>query len=203
MYSVVQVNGDGTIAMRNPWGVNPNSPNDGGYITISGDTALLNMSIFCTATLPQANPTPNPDPNPNPNPDPNPNPNPDPNPGPTPNDVSLFDEALGVNSFVLDNGAYADAFTCQAAQDGTVQVSASTTTFVPQLEVLQFNADGSTQVIAVDSNPAAGQQASVQFAAQAGSFYEIIVVTNDPNSYGAYQLALSNSLSNLQQLSPG
>src|SRR5262249_49424933 len=129
-------------------------------------------------------------------------PNPNPNPGPTPTDVTVLDEQLGQNSFVLDNGSYADAFTFSAAQDGVIQLFAKSTTFVPQMEVLQFNADGSTQVITVDTNAAGGQTASVQINAQAGVSYEVVVASTDPNSYGYYQLGVPNSVANFQQLSP-
>jgi hypothetical protein len=220
MYSVVGVNGDGTIQLRNPWGSNPNSYGDGGYISIAADQALSDMSEICSATTPHVTPNPQPNPNPEPNPEPTPDPTPTPNPEPTPDpeptpeptpdptptptdDLPISGELGGYSTFVLSDGTYADAYVVTANFSGYSSVLGMSSDFNTYVSVLQLNGDGTATQVATASD-FDGNGAAANFYAEGGTQYEIVVMRADGYAYsgGNYTLYLANGLTNAYQLSP-
>jgi hypothetical protein len=191
VYSVVQVNGDGTVMVRNPWGFNQSTPGDGGYINLSGDQLLNNLNGFTAASFGVVATTPVVQPVPQPTPTP---------PAPS-NLVVVGNGTLGDNSFDLQNGRWGDAFVVTATADGTADVVMESNAFAPTVQVLQINADGSTTLIDYDANAARGIDSVVEFQALAGTRYEVVLSSVDP-SVGVYAVGITSNLGSYQPFGP-
>lgn len=191
IYAVVQVNGDGTVMLRNPWGINPNTPGDGGYLNLTPNQLLYNLNGFTSADFTSVQPVPNPQPIIPP----------EPTPPPSSQLVVVGNGYLGQNSYDLHNGRWGDAAVVTAAGDGTADVVMESSDFAATVEVLQINADGTTTLVAYDSNPNRSVDAVAEFQALAGTRYEVVLSSVDP-SVGNYALGITTNLGNYQPFGP-
>ena len=192
IYAVVQVNDDGTLTLRNPWGFNPNNAGDGGYINLTPDQALFNLNGFTSAaftpvpTTPVVTPTPTPTPT-----------------VPPSNQLTVVGTGtLGSNSFDLQNGRWGDAFVITATADGTADVVMESNAFAPTVEVLQINdVDNTTTLVDYDANTGRSVDSVVEFQAIAGVRYEVVLSSVDP-AVGEYALGITNNLGNYTPFGP-
>ncbi|HEY8748531.1 MAG TPA: C2 family cysteine protease [Tepidisphaeraceae bacterium] len=191
VYSVVQVNGDGTVMMRNPWGFNQATPGDGGYLNLTGDQLLANVNGFTSCTFTAVPTTIIPQPTPQPTP----------TPPPSSQLVVIGTGTLGSNSFDLQNGRWGDAFVITATASGTADVVMESNAFAPTVEVLQINDDNSTALVVYDSNSARSVDAVGEFQAIAGTRYEVVLSSVDP-SVGNYAIGITSNLGSYQPFSP-
>ena len=194
MYSVVQVNSDGTIELRNPWGCNPIDPqgpepglHPGRRLHQPDQTAqALNdmQEIRCSATVPTVNPTPTP------------------TPTPTPHQRRhqrrhqprhqrrhqhqhrlRHQHAVAVRTIRLPTslattpscwptGDYVDAYVVTATS-GTVNIAVGSNEFMPQMEVLDrrngnVGGDGPEHALTAE-------RSGVSFNATPGQQYEVAI----------------------------
>jgi hypothetical protein len=191
VYSVVQVNADGSLMLRNPWGFNQATPGDGGYINLTGDQALYSLNGFTSSTFGAVLTTPIVQPVTPPTPP----------PPPSSNLLVVGNGTLGDNSFDLQNGRWGDAFTVTATADGTADVVMESNAFAPTVEVLQINADNSTTLVDYDANTARSIDSVVEFQAVAGTRYEVVLSSLDPAT-GVYAVGITPNLGSYTPFGP-